>query len=130
MMKSTLEIMPNGVGAILKWEATPATRVRVPAVEGTKQGTLVQYTLADNVYFPALTDEQNGTVLIQPLNCVMDTRAISNEDIAKAGGFDALRKAWFKLGVVVDDADSRARAAQAEFVPPTYSEPEVSDSSS
>lgn len=107
-MKSTLEIMPKGIGAILKWEATSATRVRVPAEVGTKQGALVQYALASNAYFPALTDEQDGTVLIQPLNCVVDTRLVPDSELNKANlTYAQLQEMMLQYGVSVDGADPR-----------------------
>ncbi|MCG7658186.1 hypothetical protein MHM91_00295 [Neisseriaceae bacterium CCUG 44465] len=48
--------------------------------------------------------------MIQPLNCVMDTRHIATEEITKAGGYEILVKAWLTYGVAVDDADSRQTA--------------------
>lgn len=108
--KTTTETLPLTASAFLKYEATPATRVQVPATKGTKIGQLVQYALANNVHFVALTDEKDGKVMIQPLNCVMDTRHISDEEINKAGGYEALMKAWFAYGVAVDGADKRMPA--------------------
>lgn len=105
--KTTTETLPLTASVFLKYEATPATRVQVPATKGTKIGQLVQYALANNVHFVALSDEKDGKVIIQPLNCVMDTRQIADTEITKAGGYEAMMKAWLAYGVSVDDGDSR-----------------------
>lgn len=108
--KTTAETLPLTASVFLKYEATPATRVWVPAEKGAKIGQLIPYALALNTHFVALTDEKDGKVMIQPLNCVMDTRHISDEEINKAGGYEALMKAWFAYGVAVDGADRRMPA--------------------
>ena len=108
--KTTTETLSLTASAFLKYEATPATRAQVPATKGTKLGQLVQYALANNVRFVALTDEKDGKVMIQPLNCVMDTRHIATEEITQAGGYEILVKAWLTYGVAVDGADSRQTA--------------------
>lgn len=127
--KSNPHILPQGVGRILKWEATSATRVRVPAAKGTKQGALVTYARANKSYFIALTDEQDGMVLIQPLNCVVDTRLVPDSELSKVNlTYVKLQEMMLQYGVAVDGADPRA--TQTTFIPPTYSEPEVSSGSS
>lgn len=105
--KTTTETLPLTASVFLKYEATPATRVQVPAEKGTKIGALVPYALANGTYFVALSDEKDGLVMIQPLNCVMDTRQISDEAITGAGGYVMLMQSWLPYGVAVDGADSR-----------------------
>lgn len=105
--KTTVETLPLTASVFLKYEATPATRVLVPAIKGTKIGQLVPYALANNVHFVALSDEKDGNVMIQPLNCVIDTRQIADEEIDKAGNYQELMKAWLPYGVSVSGDDSR-----------------------
>lgn len=75
-LKSSTAVLGPGVGSFLKWEATPLTRVAVPAASGTKAGEFVVFPLRGDKYI-ALTDEENGKVIIQPHNCVIDLSLIS-----------------------------------------------------
>lgn len=81
---------PKGlqVGDILKWEATPLTRIKVTAPKGTKAGQLFvldpseQGTVDKGVFLEcpievALTDEEDGQVVIQPLNAVLNGKVIA-----------------------------------------------------
>ena len=76
------------VGDILKWEATPLTRIKVTAPKGTKAGQLFvlnpseQGTVDKGVFLEcplevALTDEEDGQVVIQPLNAVLNGKVIA-----------------------------------------------------
>lgn len=105
--QASADTLPLTTSVFLKYEATPATRVQIPAEKGTKIGALVPYALANGTYFVALSDEKDGLVMIQPLNCVMDTRQISDEAINGAGGYVMLMQSWLPYGVAVDGADSR-----------------------
>lgn len=81
---------PKGlqIGDILKWEATPLTRIKVTAPKGTKAGQLFvldpseQGTAVKGVFLEcpievALTDEEDGQVVIQPLNAVLNGAVIT-----------------------------------------------------
>lgn len=65
-------------GDILKSENDRLTRIEIPAPTGTKMGELVEYKLRKQKLV-ALTDEQHGTVQVQPHNCVI------NLDFVKLG---------------------------------------------
>ena len=97
-----------GIGDILKGEALPLSRVAVPAEKGTKAGTLVKYPLR-KLYLVALTDEQEGKVLVQPHNCVVNLDHTSDAALKKlkAGADDStpltvdlLRKEGDNYGIV------------------------------
>lgn len=79
-MKKFDHIRPS---QLVKWEATPLTRVDVSAEIGTKAGTFVSYPLRGKKYI-ALTDEVNGKVSIQPHNCVIDLTEIPSAAIDAA----------------------------------------------
>ncbi|MFB2539125.1 hypothetical protein [Acinetobacter sp. c3-l95] len=63
-------------GDILKSEADIKSRISIPAPVGTKIGDVVKYPLR-NQYLIALSDEQYGTVSVQPQNCVIDLSKIT-----------------------------------------------------
>lgn len=65
------ERLGAAAGAILKWEATPLTRISVPAPTGTKAGAVVDFP-PRGTKLVALADEDGGTVWVQPYNCVID----------------------------------------------------------
>lgn len=67
------ETLGVNTGDILKYEATQLTRVKVKAAEGTKAGSWVDFSLR-GVKLVALTDEQDGYVLVQPHNCIIDLK--------------------------------------------------------
>lgn len=58
-------------GDILKSEADRLTRIEIPAPPNTKMGDLVDYDVRKKKLV-ALSDEQNGKVLVQPHNCVIN----------------------------------------------------------
>lgn len=67
------EVLGIGMSDILKYEATQLTRVKVKAAEGTKAGSWVDFSLR-GAKLVALTDEQDGYVLVQPHNCIIDLK--------------------------------------------------------
>lgn len=67
------EVLGISVGDVLKYEATQLTRVKVKAAEGTKAGSWVDFSLR-GAKLVALTDEQDGYVLVQPHNCIIDLK--------------------------------------------------------
>lgn len=79
----TLDYIPTG--AILKWEATHLTRVAVTAPKNTRAGQLVDYPLRGKKLV-ALTDENDGKVLVQPYNCIISLDYISASEVAAALG--------------------------------------------
>lgn len=83
MSRTDLTYTP--VGDLLKWEATYQTRVAVPAPAGTKAGALVDYPLRAKKLV-ALTNEDNGAVVVQPHNCIIDLSTIRAADISTALG--------------------------------------------
>ena len=70
--KTHPETLPHTPSDFLKWEATNQTRVAVAASPGTKAGTFVAYPARAGKKLLALTDEQDGKVLVQPHNCIID----------------------------------------------------------
>lgn len=74
-----------GIGDILKYEATPLTRVSVTAPANTKAGALVAYPLRAKPLV-ALTDEADGKVVVQPHNCIINLDHVSEAAIATALG--------------------------------------------
>lgn len=88
----------------LKYEATPLTRVAVPAAKGTKIGTFVDYPARTGKQLIALSDEAGGEVTVQPHNCVIDlTFATGVPETAAADG-DA-------FGIVYQNVPATARSA-------------------
>ncbi|MCP1659337.1 oxaloacetate decarboxylase alpha chain [Neisseria perflava] len=81
--KSNPQALGLLVSDILQWEATPLTRVIVTASEGLKAGEFVEYGLRSKKYV-ALTDENNGTVIIQPHNCIINLNVLSSAAITAA----------------------------------------------
>ena len=67
------ETLGMNTSDILKYEATQLTRVKVKVAEDTKAGSWVDFSLR-GTKLVALTDEQDGYVLIQPHNCVVDLK--------------------------------------------------------
>lgn len=81
--KTTPETLGNVTADFLKWEATPLTRVTVSAAKGTKAGALVDFPLRSKKLV-ALTDEQDGVVVVQPHNCVIALDLVKEADITAA----------------------------------------------
>ena len=67
------EILGIGTSDILKYEATQLTRVKVKVAEGTKVGSWVDFSLR-GTKLVALDNEQDGYVLVQPHNCIIDLK--------------------------------------------------------
>ena len=87
--KTTAETLGRVVGDFLKWEATPLTRAKVAAAKGTKAGTFVDYAPRAGKKLLALTDEQDGIVIVQPHNCIIDLTLVADAAVkaaASAGG--------------------------------------------
>ena len=70
--KTNPQTLGASIGDYLKWEATPLTRAVVTAGAGTKAGTFVDHPARSGKKLLALTDEQDGKVLVQPHNCIID----------------------------------------------------------
>lgn len=90
-------------GSFLKYEATPMTRVSVPAAKGTKMGTFVDYPLRGKKLL-ALTNEEDGKVQVQPHNCVIDLTLVKETDVNAAastgGNLEGLQKDGDPYGIV------------------------------
>lgn len=102
-----------GIGDILKAEALPLSRAVITAPEGTKAGQLVPYTPRTTgtatFYLVALTDEEQGKVVVQPHNCVVNLDVIAESEIigkfvkGESGAkltLDKLREAGDAYGIV------------------------------
>ena len=102
--KTTAETLGRVVGDFLKWEATPLTRAKVAAAKGTKAGTFVDYAPRAGKKLLALTDEQDGIVIVQPHNCIIDLTLIAAAAVkaaASAGGnLDGLKADGDPYGIV------------------------------
>lgn len=89
-LKSNPVILGAGIGDILKYEATPMTRISVSAPAGTKAGAAVAVPYksrsSDPIVLIALTDEKEGTVLVQPHNCVIDLSLTSAAQLSATLG--------------------------------------------
>lgn len=104
MSKTPSETLRPPIGAFLKYEATPLTRVAVTAAQNTKAGTFVDYPLREGKKLLALTDEADGKVVVQPHNCVIDLSLVAQADINAAastgGNLDGLKKDGDPYGIV------------------------------
>ena len=102
--KTTAETLGRVVGDFLKWEATPLTRTPVAAAKGTKAGTFVDYAPRAGKKLLALTDEQDGIVIVQPHNCIIDLTLVADAAVkaaASAGGnLDGLKADGDAYGIV------------------------------
>ncbi len=99
-----MQTLPKVLSALLKYEQTPETRVTVPAAVGTKAGQFVDYPPREGKKLVALSDEQNGVVVVQPFNCVIDASML---DLAEAraaasteGTFEGLQKDGDPFGIM------------------------------
>ncbi|WP_456090384.1 oxaloacetate decarboxylase alpha chain [Neisseria sp.] len=102
MSKAKTEILGPVVSDFLKYEATPLTRVAVAADTGTKAGKFVEYPLRGKKLL-ALTDEADGKVVVQPLNCIIDLSKVADADVKTATTgktLDALKKEGDAYGIV------------------------------
>lgn len=72
------------IGDVLKSEADFNNRIAIDAPTGTKIGELVKYT-ERNKYLIALSDEENGKVLVAPHNCTIWLDNIPETNITKTG---------------------------------------------
>lgn len=69
---------------------------------GTKAGKFVEYPLRGKKLL-ALTDEADGKVIVQPLNCIIDLSKVADADIKTATTnktLDALKKEGDAYGIV------------------------------
>ena len=73
--KTNPQTLGPTTGAFIKYEATQLTRVAVGAAKGTKAGAFVDYPLREGKKLLALTDEQDGKVVVQPHNCIVNLAA-------------------------------------------------------
>lgn len=106
MSKAKTEILGPAISDFLKYEATPQTRVAVAATVGTKAGKFVEYPLRGKKLV-ALTDEADGKVIVQPLNCVIDLSKVADADVKAATAektLDALKKEGDAYGIVYQGA--------------------------
>ncbi|MFV2030513.1 oxaloacetate decarboxylase alpha chain [Neisseria sp. S1] len=103
-MKTTGETLGRVTGDYLKWEATPLTREAVAAPEKTKIGTFVDYPLREGKKLLALTDEQDGKVIVQPHNCIIDLSLVAttavNAAASTGGNLEGLKKDGDPYGIV------------------------------
>lgn len=102
MSKVKTEVLGSSLSDFLKYEATPQTRVSVAAPVGTKAGKFVDFPLRGKKLL-ALTDEEDGKVIIQPYNCIVDLSAVATEDVKAATAtktLDALKKEGDAYGIV------------------------------
>ena len=102
-VKTSQETLQPGIGDFLKYEATTLTRTTVPAATGTKAGTFVDYPLREGKKLLALTDEQDGVVVVQPHNCIIDLTRVSANHVAGAnstGDVLGLKKDGDPYGIV------------------------------
>lgn len=99
-----MQTMPKVLSALLKYEQTPETRVTVAAETGTKAGQFVDYPPREGKKLVALSDEQNGVVVVQPYNCVIDASLLNLEEAAAAasteGTIEGLQKDGDAYGIV------------------------------
>lgn len=104
---SDLKTKPETLGvkssSFIKWEATPLTRVAVAATAGTKAGAFVDYAPRGKKLL-ALTDEQDGVVLVQPHNCIIDLSLVAesavNAAASEGGNLAGLQKDGDPYGIV------------------------------
>ena len=102
MSKVKTEVLGPVISDFLKYEATPQTRVAVAADAGTKSGRFVEYPRRGKKLV-ALTDETDGKVVVQPLNCIIDLSKVADADIKTATTgktLDELKKEGDAYGIV------------------------------
>lgn len=83
-----MEVLGLKVSDILIAEVSSITRIEVPATTGLKAGQLVDYPLRGQKLV-ALTDERNGTVQIQPHNCIINLAYTPMSEIQAAFAVEA-----------------------------------------
>lgn len=102
--KTTSETLSRPIGAFLKYEATPLTRMAVSAPKQTQAGTFVDFPLRAGKKLLALTDESDGKVVVQPHNCVVDLSLVKESDVNAAastgGNLEGLQKDGDPFGIV------------------------------
>ena len=76
----------------------------VSAAKGTKAGTFVDYPLREGKKLLALTDEQDGKVVVQPHNCVINLALVAESAVNAAastgGNLAGLQKDGDPYGIV------------------------------
>ena len=102
--KTNPQTLGPTTGAFIKYEATQLTRVAVSAAKGTKAGTFVDYPLREGKKLLALTDEQDGKVVVQPHNCVINLALVAESAVNAAastgGNLADLQKDGDPYGIV------------------------------
>ena len=87
MSKSNPATLGPTSSDILKYEATHLTRITIPAPVGTKAGAVVPHVArGSNNFLIALTDEEDGKVVVQPHNCIIDLSFTSAAQLNAALG--------------------------------------------
>lgn len=102
-VKSNPQTMPFPLSAYLKWENTNHTRQMVDAPTGTKMGEFVDYA-PYNSQLLALSDEQDGKVMVQPKDCVIEYDNLSEKAIAQVSDWQALVNVAVNHGIVYRNA--------------------------
>lgn len=96
--------LPRILGALLLYEQTPETRALVDAPVGTKAGQFVDYLPREGKKLVALSDEQNGKVVVQPFNCVINAELLDLDEARAAasteGTFEGLQKDGDPYGIM------------------------------
>ncbi|WP_185711691.1 hypothetical protein [Conchiformibius steedae] len=100
--------LPRILGALLLYEQTPETRTLVAAPVGTKAGQFVDYLPREGKKLVALSDEQNGKVVVQPFNCVINAELLDLDEARAAasteGTFEGLQKDGDPYGIMYANA--------------------------
>lgn len=98
--KTNPQTLGASIGDYLKWEATHLTRVAVTAGAGTKAGTFVDYPARSGKKLLALTDEQDGKVLVQPHNCIIDLSLVPEAAASSGESLAGLQADGDSYGIV------------------------------
>lgn len=110
-IKSNPQTMPYPLGAYLKWENSPHTRELIDAPQGTKMGDIVDYEPRGSKLI-ALSDEQNGKVMVQPHQCVIELASVDPKKLAIGNeGLQALIMRNEAYGVIYHNAPFFSREA-------------------
>lgn len=83
MSKHSIQSLPRPVSDYVKVDSHPHLRIPVEVAAGTQAFTFVDYY---GTRLLALTPEENGSVLVQPRDCVISLKHVDDNEITKAGG--------------------------------------------